>query len=162
QPVVRQRAQLLLDALDRSTQRRPPRQRLLNINPTRIKPHRVKAREPTHRPRQVDIGEHLLTPVTLQINKHRRPAPAPPPPPPHRPLRPHSPALRRRRQGTPPSLPSPAPRSPPQKAQASHAAPFRRRRDPRPMLHPPAQATARSASDAIAPARPYAARSAPA
>ena len=73
---------MLLDALDRSTQRRSPSHRLRNINRPGIKPYRVQAGEPPHRPRQINIGKNLLPAVTFQIDKHRRPArPTAPPAP---------------------------------------------------------------------------------
>src|SRR5262249_14579739 len=64
-PVARQRAQLLLDQLERPPKPRTPRQGLLNINPAHIQPHRVEAGEPAHRARQIN------------------PRPPPPPPAPH-------------------------------------------------------------------------------
>src|SRR5262249_61383806 len=69
-PVARPRAQLLLDQLERTPKPRPPRQCLLNINPTHIQPHRVEAGEPANRARQIDIRPHLLAPVTLRIHHH--------------------------------------------------------------------------------------------
>ena len=83
-PIVLEPAQLLLDALDRTTQRRTPRQRLLQIDRTRIKPNRKQAGEPTHRPRQVDIAENLLPTVTFQIKQNRRPLTATATPTPRR------------------------------------------------------------------------------
>src|SRR5262249_34296383 len=63
-PVARHRAQLLLDQLERTPKPRPPRQCLLNINPTHIQPHRVEAGEPANRARQIHNRPHLLAPVT--------------------------------------------------------------------------------------------------
>src|SRR6185503_16316086 len=68
----RHRAQLFLDRLECTPQRRPARQRIGQIQHTRIEPHRIKTGEPAHRPCQVDAREHLfLAAVTLQIDQHR-------------------------------------------------------------------------------------------
>src|SRR5262249_34203686 len=70
-PVARQRAQLLLDQLERPPNRRSAPKSRLNINPAHIQPHRIETGEPAHRARKIDIPRHLLAPVTLHINQHR-------------------------------------------------------------------------------------------
>src|SRR5262245_25298183 len=69
-PAVRNRAQLLLDALERHSQGRPPSQGLVEVERSGIEAHREQAGEPAHRPRQVDTGKNLLTTMTLKIEKH--------------------------------------------------------------------------------------------
>ena len=82
EPVVPERAQLLLDALERTPERRPTRHRLRQIDPAGIEPHRIKAGEPPDRAREIDIGKNLLPPMPLQIDQHRlADAPAAPPAP---------------------------------------------------------------------------------
>ena len=69
--MVRQRPQLLLDQLERAPERRPARQRLVEIERPRIEPHREQAGEPAHRARQVHVREHLLAAVSLEIEQQR-------------------------------------------------------------------------------------------
>ena len=69
--MVRQRPQLLLDQLERAPERRAARQRLVEIERPRIEPHREQAGEPAHRAREVDVREHLLAAVSLEIEQHR-------------------------------------------------------------------------------------------
>ncbi len=73
EPVVGQRAQLLLDRLQRPPKLRPARQRRPHIARTGIEPHRKQAGEPAHRAREIDIAKHLLAAVTLHIQQHRIP-----------------------------------------------------------------------------------------
>ena len=75
------RPQLLLDRLERPAKRGAPRQRIRKLDPRHIQPDRIEAREPAHRPRQVERPK-LLAAVTLDIHQHRRPAPTPAPPAP--------------------------------------------------------------------------------
>src|SRR5262249_35769691 len=98
-PVARHRPQLLLDPLERPTKRRSAPQSLLNIKPANIQPHRVKAGEPAHRAREINIRPHLLAPVTLHINHH--PSALPPPPPPRPPPPPAAPPPPQTRQRNP-------------------------------------------------------------
>ena len=82
EPVVGQRAQLFLDGLERAPERPAARHRLLDIERAGVEPHREQAGEPAHRARQVDILEHLLAPMSLEVEQHRaaRSPPAPPAP----------------------------------------------------------------------------------
>ena len=69
--MVGQRAQLLLDRLQRPPKLRPAGQRRRDIARAGIEPHRKQAGEPAHRAREIDIGKHLLAAVTLHIQQHR-------------------------------------------------------------------------------------------
>ena len=83
QPLAGHRPQLLLDRLQRPAQRRPARQRLLQIEQARIEPHRIEAGEPAHRPRQINVRRHrlaarhfltakrFLTAMPFEIEQHR-------------------------------------------------------------------------------------------
>src|SRR5262249_58527791 len=64
QPVVRNRAQLLLDQLERTPKRRSPRQRLSKINTPDIQPHRAYADQPPPRARQIHSRRCLLPTTT--------------------------------------------------------------------------------------------------
>src|SRR5262249_50927906 len=82
-PMATNPAQLLLDPLERTPKRRAPSKRLPNINIPRIQPHRIKAGEPPHRARQINLAKNLLTTVTLKRQPNRRaaiPSSAPPTP----------------------------------------------------------------------------------
>jgi hypothetical protein len=70
-PMVRHRAQLLLDGLERAPERRPTRQGPRKINRPGIKPHRIQAREPAQRARQVHVRKNLLAAMPLEIHQHR-------------------------------------------------------------------------------------------
>ena len=85
-PVVGDRPQLLLDRLERTTQRRAPGKRILHVNRPGVEPNRKQAGEPANRPRQVDVGKNLLPTMTLKVEQNPRPltAPAPPAPPQNR------------------------------------------------------------------------------
>ena len=54
QSFPRHRAQLFLDRLERTPERGPARQRIVQIERPRIQTHRVKAGEPANGPRQID------------------------------------------------------------------------------------------------------------
>ena len=73
QPLAGHRPQLLLDGLQRSAERRSPRQRLLQIEQARIEPHRIEAGEPAHRSGQVDRARHqtFFTAVAFEVEQHR-------------------------------------------------------------------------------------------
>jgi hypothetical protein len=72
QTLLRNRPQLLLDALQRTAERHAARQRRRYIHDTGIEPHWIKAGEPAHRPGQVGIREHLLAAMTLDVDQNRR------------------------------------------------------------------------------------------
>src|SRR5262249_60160760 len=94
QPVVRNRAQLLLDQLERTPKRRSPRQRLSKINTPDIEPHRAYAGQPPHRARQIHSRRWLLPTMTFKVNHNstaRRAATPPAPLPNRHHKRPHPP-----------------------------------------------------------------------
>ena len=62
--------QLLLDGLERTPQRNPSRQRIVEINPPSIEAHGIETGEPAHRPRQVNAREHaFLAAMPFQIQQ---------------------------------------------------------------------------------------------
>ena len=70
-PIVRHRAQLFLDGLERAPERRPARQGLRKIKRPGIKPHRIQAREPAERAREVHVRKNLLAAMPFEIDQHR-------------------------------------------------------------------------------------------